>query len=479
MVLAAHSLDSLNAQQLREFATGLMARLAERESMIVRKDKEIVYRDTKIGKFTHEIAVLRRHQFGRKSEQLNGVQGSLLDEAVAADIAAIELELEQLATRPKTDPEPRNKPKRTALPAAFPRIDHHHEPESTTCSCGCQLKRIGEDVSEKLDYTPGLFRVERHVRGKWVCTDCQTLTQAPVPAHVIDKGLPTTGLLAQVLVAKYADHAPLYRQEKIFARAGLALSRSTLAQWVGVCGVQLQPLVDALREAILARRVLHADETPVQMLTPGKEKTHRAYLWAYTPGAFEDLRAVVYDFAESRSGEHARAFFGDWRGSPACDDYVAYKRSFTQGITEVGCMAHARRKLFDLHEKNQSPVAQQALRYIALLYETERQVRDLDPEHRRQVRQEHARPVALALHTWMLSQRQLVPDGSTIAKALDYSLKRRVALTRYLDDGQLAIDNNWVHAAGSMNPIMSPSGTCRLEAANPYSYSMYSNRLAA
>ena len=159
-------------------------------------------------------------------------------------------------------------------------------------------------MAEKLDYVPGVFTVERHVRGKWACAKCETLTQVPVDPHVIDKGIPTTGLLAQVLVAKYADHLPLYRQEAIFGRAGLAIPRSTLAQWVGSCGVQLQPLVDALRAELLQHRVLHADETPVAMLKPGNGKTHRAYLWAYATGAFENMRAVVYDFCESRAGEH-------------------------------------------------------------------------------------------------------------------------------------------------------------------------------
>ncbi len=254
----------------------------------------------------------------------------------------------------------------------------------------------------------------------------------------------TTGLLARVLVAKYADHLPLYRQENIFGRARFALSRSTLAQWVGVCGTQLLPLVNALREAILAHRVLHADKSPVQILKPGHGKTHRAYLWAYAPGAFEDLRAVVYDFAEGRSGEHARRFFGDWRGSLVCDDYVAYKKSFTQGITEIGCLAHARRKFFDLDAKNPGQLAGKALKYFGMLYDIERYIKPMPSEDRRQSRQDYAQPVADALHTWMLSQRQLVPEGSATAKALDYSLKRWQALTRYLDDGQLPIDNNWI-----------------------------------
>ena len=228
----------------------------------------------------------------------------------------------------------------------------------TTPGCGCTLKRIGEDVSEKLDYTPGLFTVERHIRGKWACAQCQTLTQAPLPAQIIDKGIPTAGLLAQVLVAKYSDYLPLYRQEGIFARAGMALPCSTLAQWVGVCGVQLQPLVNALKQEVLGCPVLHADETPVQMLKPGTKKTHRAYLWAYALGAFEDMKAVIYDFCESRAGEHARAFLEDWKGALVCDDFAGYKQSFTLGVTEAGlwrmrgesflnCMRATRAKLPD------------------------------------------------------------------------------------------------------------------------------------
>jgi len=206
------------------------------------------------------------------------------------------------------------------------------------------------------------------VRGKWACSQCRTLTQAPVPAEIIDKGMPTSGLLAQVLIAKHADHLPLYRQEAIFGRAGLAIPRSTLGAWVGQCGVRLQPLVDALKDHVLRCAVVQADETPVAMLAPGQGKTHRAYLWAYASGAFEDLRAVVYDFTISRSGEHARAFLGDWRGSLVCDDYSAYKASFALGVTEAGCMAHARRKFFELHDTHKSTLAATAIEFIGQLY---------------------------------------------------------------------------------------------------------------
>ena len=406
-------LEALDAQQLRELARGLMTQLHGMDAQLQAKDREIHFKQTKIDQLTHEMAVLKRWKFAARSEQLNAEQRSLLDETIEADLQAIELELEQLAPTP--EPSARQQPKRAPLPLHLPRVDVHHEPETTTCTtpgCGCALKRIGEDVSEKLDYTPGVFTVERHVRGKWACAQCQTLIQAPVPAQIIDKGLPTAGLLAQVLVAKYADHQPLYRQEGIFARAGLPLARSTLAQWVGACGVQLQPLVDALKAEILTHSVLHADETPVAMLEPGNKKTHRAYLWAYAPGAFEDLKAVVYDFALSRAGEHARAFLQDWRGQLVCDDYTGYKALFTQGVTELGCMAHARRKFFDLHAASKSQIAHEALGHIGQLYEIERQVRDLSPEQRHQIRQAQARPVAEALHAWLRLRRQQLTDGS-------------------------------------------------------------------
>ncbi|MGC3030612.1 IS66 family transposase, partial [Burkholderia sp. DN3021] len=223
-----------------------------------------------------------------------------------------------------------------------------------------------------------VFTVERHIRGKWVCKACETLVQAPVAPQVIDKGIPTAALLAWVLVAKYADHLPLYRLERIFARAGLAIPQSTLGAWVGVCGVRLQPLVDALQQELLQQHVLHADETPVQRLAPGKGKTHRAYLWAYSTTQFTDLKAVIYDFADSRAGEHARAFLGEWRGKLVCDDYGGYKAGFENGITEIGCLAHARRKFFDLHIKHQSALAGQALRYFGALYEVERDVVELE-----------------------------------------------------------------------------------------------------
>src|SRR5690606_15065475 len=256
-------LQDMDAAQLRELAASLMHTLG-------RTRQELTASKTLNEKLTFEIAMLRRFRFGKRGEQLPpGVQGSLLEEAVDEDLVEIEAQLAALT--PKVDaPEAKGTPKRAALPAELPRIEIRHEPHGANCTCGCALKFVRDEVSEKLDYTPGTFTVERHVRPILACPQCETLTQAPMPAYVIDKGLATPGRMAHVLVAKYADHLPLHRQEGIFARAGLKLARSTLAEWVGACGFALQPLVAALRDEILAHRVLHADETPVQVATPGR-----------------------------------------------------------------------------------------------------------------------------------------------------------------------------------------------------------------
>jgi transposase len=307
-------LDGLTREQLREHSAQLLRKLRHQQAVI--------------DKLTHENAVLKRLKFAAQSERFQGEQRSLLEETLDADLQGVSDELEQIAS--DAPGHERRQPKRQTLPADLPRREVRHEPESTTCNCGCAMKRIGEDVSEKLDYEPGVFTVERHIRGKWACAKCEKLVQAPVAPHIIDKGLPTAGLLAHVLVSKYADHLPLYRQESIFERAGFAISRSTLAQWVGSAGVQLQPLVDAMRDELLAHRILHADETPVSMLDPGAGKTHRAYVWSYCSTSFASERLVVFDFAQSRAGRHPIEFLTDsegdtWSGTLVCDDYSGYK----------------------------------------------------------------------------------------------------------------------------------------------------------
>lgn len=451
----------------------------------------LIHQQAMNAKLTHELAILKRQRFALTSEAYTGEQQRELFETLDMDLAAVQSEIAKLALEQPATAEPaKQPPKRAPLPANLPRTEIRHEPESTLCQCGCQMKRIGEDVSEKLDYQPGVFMVERHVRGKWVCQLCETLVQAPVTPQIIDKGIPTSGLLSQVLVAKYADHLPLYRQSGIFERAGLAIPDSTLAEWVGRCGVALQPLADALKDELLQQTVLHADETPLPMLKPGNGKAHKAFLWSYCSTHLSPMKAVVFDYAESRGGKHAELFLGRWRGTLVCDDFKGYKALFTSGITEAGCMAHARRRFHELWANHSSQIAGEALELFGQLYEIEREARLLDHDQRLVLRQQQARPVADVLHKWLLTQRSRVPDGGATARAIEYSLNRWSALTHYLSNSSVPIDNNWVEnqirpiALGRKNwmftgslragkraaVIMSLIHSARLNGHDPYAY---------
>jgi transposase len=294
--------------------------------------------------------------------------------------------------------------------------------------------------------------VLRHIRGKYVCACCQTIQAAPMPAQIIDKGIPAPGLLAQVVVAKHDDHLPLYRQEEIYARSGVHIARSSMAQWVGICGVRLTPLAEALREFILSHSVIHADETPVALLAPGRGKTKRAYVWVYRTTNFVAQRAVLFDFTPSRAGEHPRRVLQGFGGTLVTDDYSGYHASQSQGVVAALCWAHARRKLFEAHELNGSEIAGQAVMLIAKLYEIERGARELEPEARWLLRQQRSRPIADALYAWLTEQRQKLSKADATAKAIDYSLSNWRALTRYLDDGNVPIDNN--AAENAVRPLV-------------------------
>jgi len=284
----------------------------------------------------------------------------------------------------------------------------------------------------------------------------------PVAPAILDRGMAAPGLLAQVVIQKYTDHLPLYRQEAIFARSGIELSRTTLAEWIGVVGLRLQPLVDALHARLLTEPILHADETPVAQLDPGAGKTKRAYLFAYRNATAAPI--VVFDYGASRAGKHAKDFLGPYRGALMVDDYAAqgcasvasagcakatagYKALFENGVTELGCWAHARRTFFDAHKASASPLAEEALRRIGALYAIEATVRDLADEPRRQARQRHAQPLLDDLKRWLDELAPKVLGNTGLSKAIAYTRKRWPALVRYLDDGRYPIDNNPIENA--------------------------------
>jgi transposase len=489
--------DKLSDTEVRAFAQSLLARvnaqsaqLGQQSAQLTQQTRELAFRQTKIDALTHEIRVLRHFRFGAKTEGLDSAQSKLFEEAHAEDLSAAEHQLAALAL-PTSRPRTPSVPKRQSLPAHLPRVDIAHEPQDTTCACGQCLVRIGQDVSERLDYAPGHFQVERHIRGVWACKACAHMRQTAAPVQLIEGGLPTARLLAHVLVSKYDDHLPLYRQQEIYARLGLNLSLSTLCDWVGAAALALAPLVQALKVLLLRCRVLHADESLITILmrrasgknqkTPQTQSAgkQRGYIWAYASGQGEPIKAVVYEVKPSRVGTHVREFLQirhapehpggpahstPWAGYLVVDDYAGYKALFApgagagvgasanhdpampQGITEVGCWAHVRRKFFELHTAAQSTLSGTALAHIGVLYDVEREIREqnLGPIEALALRQAKAAPRLHALHDWLRAQRDQLTDGTASARAIDYALKRWEALTLYASDASLPIDNNRV-----------------------------------
>ena len=444
-----------DADALRALVREQMATVARHQEVIVqheltiaRRDHEIAYKTAKIDKLTHELARLRRMQFSAKSERMNPEQRELFDEAMAADIAAVEAELDALqdSTSARSTKPPRTKPVRRPLPPELPREITVHTPKRCDCAtCGSVLTQIGTHASEKLDVKPPVFFVRRDEYPQLACLHCKTIVAEPVAPALIDRGQAAPGLLAQVAIQKYADHLPLYRQEAIFARHGIMLSRSTLAEWLGHVGLRLQPLVHALRAKLLTAHFLHADETPVAQLDPGAGKTKRAYLFAYRSPDPQPI--VIFDYCPTRAGRHAADFLGGWQGALMVDDYGGYKALFASGITELGCWAHARRKFFDAHKASASPVAADALKRIGAIYAIEATLRDLDPLSRGRERQRLFVPQLDALKRWLDELQPKVLGNTGLDKAVNYTLKRWNALARVADDGRYPIDNNPIENA--------------------------------
>ena len=438
--------------------------LAETQKLLQRAERDIALREAKIEKITFELARLKRWKYGAKSEAMSADQRRLFEETLAEDEASLREQLERLRreaaaadganTKPK--PAPRQ-PRRQPLPAHLRRVEHRHEPESTDCAepgCGRPMMRIGEDVSERLDIVPAEFFVHRHVYGKWACRCCQTLKQAPAVAEVIDGGIAASGLVAHTLISRFVDHLPYYRQESINARSGVHTPRSTLASISGQAGAALEPLFEVHKRFVLSCRVLHADETPVALLDPGAGKTRRAYMWAYARSWHDAVPGVVYDFCLGRGGQYPVAFLGGderrgerrWSGTLLTDRFGGYDTVLDARIypdrLDAACAAHARRKYEELARDGTSPVADEAIRRFARIYAVEGELKGMSDDERRALRQQLAKPLWDKLRIWLELERRLVVDGGATAGAIDYTLNHWTALTRHLDDGAVAIDNN-------------------------------------
>jgi transposase len=431
------------------------------KALVLAKHSESIKHYKELTSSTHEIEHLklviekyRRMIFGRKSEKLTGELEQLEFRLEELETARAEEEAGQAvaeAAQPAATPadsKRRSRPQRKPLPEELPREVVTHLPAHNCCpDCGGTLRKFGEDVSEQLERVPATYKVIRHVRPKFACAACERVVEAPAPARPIDHGLPGPGLLAHVLVSKYADHLPLYRQSQIYAREGVDLDRSTLAGWVGAASELLAPLVDEIRKHVLAASKIHADDTPVPVLAPGNGKTKTGRLWTYVrddrPAGYSTAPAVWFTYSEDRKGEHPRRHLQNFKGALQADAYSGFHHIYGDGaIYEVSCWAHSRRKFHDIHVVHASPTTTEALARIGALYGIEEEIRGKPAELRRSVRQARAKPLLDDLHHWMEKSLRSLSTKSETAGAIRYALSRWRALTRYVDDGLLEIDNS-------------------------------------
>jgi transposase len=409
------------------------------------------------------LARLNRWKFGASSEALNTDQRRRFEETIAEDEASLRAQLAQLGreaaettveAKPKTAP---RRPRRQHLPEHLRRVENRHEPGSTNCPAsdrGRPMKRIGEEMSERLDIVPAEFFVHRHAYGKWACRCGQILKQAPSNPELIEGGMAVSGLIMLTLISRCVDDLPHYRQEAINACSGVHAPRSTLAAWAGQAGAALEPLCEVHKAFLLACRVLHADETPVALLDPGAGKTRKAYVWAYARSWYDPVPGVVYEFCLGRGAQYPKAFLasdvrrgrGRWSGTLLTDRYAGYDSVLDPRIhadrISAACVAHARRKFEELTRTGTSPIGDEAIRRYARIYAVEAELKGMSDGERMSQRQQLAKPLWAKLKQWLELERRLVADGSSVAGATDYTLGHWTALTHYLEDGAVAIDNN-------------------------------------
>ena len=394
--------------------------------LVIEQRALLLSREVEIEKLKIELARLKRMRFGRSSEKLDERIAQL--ELVLEELEASEAELAPLKQAYAAAPEAVEAPRlsRRSLPEHLPRDTVTHALPCTCPACGGDLRLLGEDVSEMLEIVPQRFRVIRHVRPKLSCGRCSTVVQAPAPSRPIAKGLAGPGLLARVLVSKYCDHLPLNRQSQIYAREGVSLSRSTLADWVGESSALLRPLVDVLAEHVLAAAKVHADDTPVPVLYPGRGTTKQGRLWVYVrddrPAADTTPPAAWFAYSPDRKGQHPQQHLKPFRGVLQADGYAGFDRLFDEDdpehpILEAACWAHARRKFYDIHVATKSPLAEEALQRIGDLYAIEELIKGRPPDERRRVRQARAGPKLAALKAWFDATLRQVPKKSELNHA--------------------------------------------------------------
>jgi len=440
------ALDALpsDPDSLRAIVAAQAAELAAREA-------QLKTRDTLIAQLQAQLALLRHARFGASSEKIERTIDQL--ELALEDIEAASAE-ERPDRSCRPDGSAKARPARQKLPDHLPRETRLHEAPAVCPDCGgVHFLKAGEDVTEVLEYVPASFRVIAHVRPRLVCKGCDATVRADLPSLPIDRGKPGPGLVAHVLTAKFCDHLPLYRQSEIYAREGVELARSTMADWVGRSASLMRPLIEALRAHILAGDRLHGDDTPVPVLDPGRGRTRQARLWTYVrdgrPYGDGAPPAVAYFYSPDRKGIHPQTHLADFEGVLHADGYAGFKELYAAAkpeepppILEAACWAHVRRKFFDLTTNGPAPMAEEALRRIGEIYDVEKAIRGSPPDRRKAERQQKTRPKLDALKVWLERQLAQLPGKSPAAQAIRYALSRWAALCRFVGDGTIEIDNN-------------------------------------
>jgi transposase len=435
------SLTAAYDEQIRR----LEAELDAQRQTLTEQAEELNSRRARIEHLRLMVEKFRHMIFGRKSEKL--VLKLEQMEFELEEDETTQAEAEAIAERVAPIKEAKPRSERKPLPEHLKREEVTHKPDTDCCpDCGGDLRHFGDDISEQLEYVPENFKVIRHVRPKFTCTGCDRVVEAPAPSRPIERGLAGPSLLAHVIVSKYADHLPLFRQSEIYARQGVEISRSTMAGWVGAASDLLGPLVEAISKHVFAGRKLHADDTPIPVLAPGNGKTKTGRLWTYVrderPAGEQTAPAVWFAYSEDRRGEHPRQHLKNFTGALQADAYAGFHHLYGNHIYEAACWAHARRKFHDIHLAHASPTTTEALSRIGALYAIEDEVRGKPVDLRLSVRQARARPLLDDLRKWMEKALRSLSSKSETAAAIRYALSRWRALTRYTEDGLLEIDNS-------------------------------------
>ena len=489
----------LDTADLPDDVAALKAMLIAAQAREAGKDAQIARKDERIERLEKLVAAFKQAAFGRKSEKTDPDQFDLALEDLETAIATIHAEEEADVVPGNKVSRPRAT-NRGSLPPHLPRVEEVIEPESLICACGGCLHRIGEDVAERLDVVPAQFRVIVTRRPKYACRACTDgVVQALAPARLIPAGLPTEATVAHVLVSKYADHLPLYRQAQIMSRQGIDLDRSTLADWVGRAAYELRPVFDALIADLKRSTKLFMDETRAPVLDPGSRKTKTGYFWALArddrPWGGDAPPGVAFTYAPGRGGLHAERILQGFSGILQVDGYAGYNRLIAPerigpDIRRAYCWAHARRKLMEITHNETAPIAEDGVKRIGELYRIEAELRGLDPQARLAGRQERSAPMVADMKVWLVHHRARVATKSPLGEALAYIAKYWEGLKLFLTDGRIEIDNNSVertirpialsrknalfagHDAGAENwaTIASLVETCKLNAVDPQAY---------